>query len=77
MKWIVITMPDFIENEANYINQLFEAGLDLLHLRKPESCIDGCTRSDCCRKSTRNGIRESSFTTTFRSARNTISTASI
>ena len=44
MKWIVITMPDFIENEANYINQLFEAGLDLLHLRKPESCIDDCER---------------------------------
>ena len=37
-------MPDFIENEANYINQLFEAGLDLLHLRKPESCIDDCER---------------------------------
>lgn len=44
MKWIVITMPDFIENEANYINQLFEAGLDLLHLRKPESCIADCER---------------------------------
>ena len=44
MKWIVITMPDFIENEANNINQLFEAGLDLLHLRKPESCIDDCER---------------------------------
>lgn len=44
MKWIVITMPDFIENEANYINQLFEAGLDLLHLRKPESCIEDCER---------------------------------
>ena len=44
VKWIVITMPDFIENEANNINQLFEAGLDLLHLRKPESCIDDCER---------------------------------
>ena len=44
MKWIVITMPDFIENEANYINQLFEAGLDLLHLRKPDSCIADCER---------------------------------
>ena len=37
-------MPDFIENEANYINQLFEAGLDLLHLRKPDSCIADCER---------------------------------
>ena len=44
MKWIVITMPDFIENEANYINQLFEAGLDLLHLRKPDSRIEDCER---------------------------------
>lgn len=44
MKWIVITMPDFIENEANNINQLFEAGLDLLHLRKPDSCIADCER---------------------------------
>ena len=44
MKWIVITMPDFIENEASYINQLFEAGLDLLHLRKPDSCIADCER---------------------------------
>ena len=44
MKWIVITRPDFIENEANYINQLFEAGLDLLHLRKPDSCIADCER---------------------------------
>lgn len=37
-------MPDFIENEANYINQLFEAGLDLLHLRKPDSRIEDCER---------------------------------
>lgn len=26
MKWIVITLPDFIENESTYINQLFKAG---------------------------------------------------
>ena len=39
MKWIVITLPDFIENESTYINQLFKAGIDLLHLRKPESNI--------------------------------------
>ena len=29
MKWIVITLPDFIENESTYINQLFKAGIDL------------------------------------------------
>ena len=42
MKWIVITLPDFIENESTYINQLFKAGIDLLHLRKPESNIEEC-----------------------------------
>lgn len=42
MKWIVITMPNFIENEASYINQLFESGIDLLHLRKPQSSITDC-----------------------------------
>ena len=42
MKWIVITMPDFIEHEAKYINQLFEAGIDLLHLRKPDSSLEDC-----------------------------------
>lgn len=37
MKLIIITHPDFIENEAEAINRLFEAGLETLHLRKPES----------------------------------------
>ena len=37
-------MPDFIEHEAKYINQLFEAGIDLLHLRKPNSNIEDCER---------------------------------
>ena len=40
MKWIVITMPEFIRNEANYIEQLFESGIDLLHLRKPEASLE-------------------------------------
>lgn len=44
MKWIVITLPQFIENEAEYIEQLFEDGIDLLHLRKPNSCIKDCER---------------------------------
>ena len=44
MKWIVITAPDFIENEAHYINQLFESGIDLLHLRKPDSSIEECEK---------------------------------
>lgn len=44
MKWIVITTPEFIDNEATYINQLFEQGIDLLHLRKPESQKEDCER---------------------------------
>lgn len=44
MKWIVITTPEFIDNEANYINLLFEQGIDLLHLRKPESSQEDCER---------------------------------
>ena len=52
MKWIVITLPDFIENESTYINQLFKAGIDLLHLRKPESNIEECRQLLQC--STRN-----------------------
>lgn len=44
MKWIVITTPEFINNEATYINQLFEQGIDLLHLRKPDSKKEDCER---------------------------------
>lgn len=40
MKWIVITLPEFIRNEAGYIEQLFESGIDLLHLRKPEASLE-------------------------------------
>lgn len=32
---IVITSPDKIPNESELINQLFEQGLEILHLRKP------------------------------------------
>ncbi|CAN5175256.1 thiamine phosphate synthase [soil metagenome] len=34
---IVISEPDFIDNEANLINQLFDEGMQLFHLRKPDS----------------------------------------
>lgn len=44
MKWIVITKPEFIANEAKYIEQLFEAGIDLLHFRKPDSSLEDCER---------------------------------
>lgn len=42
MKWIVITRPDFFPEEAYYIGQLFQAGLDFLHLRKPDSTSEQC-----------------------------------
>lgn len=37
MKLVVITMPDFFENEADCINALFRNGLQFLHLRKPKA----------------------------------------
>jgi thiamine-phosphate pyrophosphorylase len=33
---IVITDPELVENEINVINALFNNGLDVLHLRKPD-----------------------------------------
>ena len=36
MQLIVITSSERIENEAEKINMLFEAGLEILHLRKPD-----------------------------------------
>jgi thiamine-phosphate pyrophosphorylase len=33
---IVISSPIAIENEANLINQLFDEGMELFHLRKPD-----------------------------------------
>lgn len=44
MKKIVITLPHFIPNEAEYINQLFESGIDLLHFRKPDASREECER---------------------------------
>ena len=35
MKLIVITQPEFFEDEAAAITSLFDAGLEILHLRKP------------------------------------------
>ncbi len=37
MKLIVITRPDFFPGEAEAITALFRYGLEILHLRKPES----------------------------------------
>ena len=40
MKLIVITAPWMVEHEAQLINQLFDAGMCCLHLRKPACAID-------------------------------------
>ncbi len=42
MKFIVITEPEFLPNEAELIERLFDAGLDTLHLRKPDSKAEDC-----------------------------------
>lgn len=37
MKIIVITRPDFFDGETELVNNLFRAGMERLHLRKPKS----------------------------------------
>lgn len=44
MKVIVISNPEPIEGESSVINDLFEAGLELFHLRKPQSTIEEVRR---------------------------------
>lgn len=39
MELIIISSPDWRENEANVINALFAAGMHLFHLRKPNSSL--------------------------------------
>lgn len=42
MKLVLITHPSFFPEEAAIINSLFDAGLDILHLRKPNSDQSQC-----------------------------------
>lgn len=42
MKHRIISTPDFFQEEAFVINQLFEKGLPCFHLRKPQARIDDC-----------------------------------
>lgn len=44
MRYVVITSPDFIPDEATLICRLFDCGLDTLHLRKPDSAAEDCAR---------------------------------
>lgn len=47
MRFIVITSPDFICDEAEQITRLFDCGLDTLHLRKPGASVEDCARLLC------------------------------
>lgn len=40
--YIVVTQPHFYKEEADAIIQMFQSGLQRLHLRKPDSTIDEC-----------------------------------
>ncbi|MCD8236000.1 MAG: thiamine phosphate synthase [Prevotellaceae bacterium] len=42
MKLVLITHPSFFPEEAAIINSLFDAGLDILHFRKPNSNKSQC-----------------------------------
>lgn len=44
MALIVVTSPAFLPREGEVIARLFETGLDLLHLRKPDATIDEVRR---------------------------------
>ena len=44
MKLIAITQPSMIEDESSYIRRLFESGIDIVHLRKPDADIEQCRR---------------------------------
>jgi thiamine-phosphate pyrophosphorylase len=44
MKLIVITSPQFIGGEASYITSMLQKGIDLVHLRKPESSPCDCAK---------------------------------
>lgn len=44
MKIIAITTPKVIDEDAYIIKSLLDKGIDIVHLRKPESCIDDCRK---------------------------------
>ena len=44
MKIIAITTPKVTDEDAYIIKGLLDKGIDTVHLRKPESCIDECRK---------------------------------
>ena len=44
MRLIAITTPKVTDNDASIIGRLLDRGIDIIHLRKPESTIDECRK---------------------------------
>ena len=44
MKIIAITTPRVTDDDAPIIRHLINGGVDIVHLRKPESTIDECRK---------------------------------
>lgn len=42
MEWVVITSSSFFEGEVSFIRLLLRCGVNLVHLRKPESTAEQC-----------------------------------
>ncbi|MBR4029243.1 MAG: thiamine phosphate synthase [Alistipes sp.] len=44
MRLIAITTPKVTDDDASIIGRLLDRGIDIIHLRKPESTIDECRK---------------------------------
>ena len=44
MKIIAITTPKVSDNDASIIGHLLDRGIDIIHLRKPESRVSECRK---------------------------------
>ena len=44
MRFIAITSPKVIKEDVYLIKSLFERGIDIIHLRKPDSCANECRK---------------------------------
>lgn len=44
MRLIAITTPKVTDDDASIIERLLDRGIDIIHLRKPESTIDECRK---------------------------------
>ena len=66
MKLIVITQPFFFDQEATAIQNLLDWGIDLIHIRKPESAIRDCATLLTSIPATYHNRRNSKTPATFR-----------